>query len=155
MVGPHAIDPVCYDFLLEPDCRLKLMSVCLGPFDKNPTGLKLKMKLRDFKHVSLFHSAQAYKESKGIEQIVFFEARESKFYILCVLTIPEIVISEDICVMISTEKKAKVSKFPPLKFRFWLNAKFVKAGVGGRTSSQNLSADKINYMTLLPQAVSK
>lgn len=149
-MAPHAIDSVCYDFLLDPDCRLKVTSICLGPFDKNPTGLKLKLKLRDFKNVNLFHSNTAYKEGKGMEQIVFFESQESKFYILIALTIPEVVVSEDICVMLSTEKKAKVSKFPPLKFRFWLNAKFIKARVGNSTFVQNVPLEKIDYKSLLP-----
>ena len=40
--------------------------------------------------------------------------------------LPEVVVSEDLCIMISTEKKAKMKNFKPIKFRYWLNAKWVK-----------------------------
>ena len=45
IVAPHAIDPMCFDFLMEANCRLKVTSICLGPFDANPSGLKLKVKM--------------------------------------------------------------------------------------------------------------
>jgi len=54
------------------------------------------------------------------------------------LNLPEIVVTEDICVMISTEKKAKVKNFPPMKFRFWLNAKWIKERAGVNTLGVDL-----------------
>lgn len=86
--------------------------------------------MRDFKNPNIFHSNDAKKEAKGMQQIVVFEAQESRFYVLIIFNIPEIVISEDICIMISTEKKAKISDFPAIKFRYWLNAKWIKERAG-------------------------
>ena len=149
-MAPHAIDPYCFDFLLEPDCRLKLTSICVGPFDRNPTGLKLKVKMRDFKNVNLWHCNEAINEGKSMQQLVIFQANESKFYVLLVFNLPEIVISEDLCIMISTEKKAKIKNFAPIKFRYWLNAKGVKERVGANAFVHNIPVDNIDFKNLLP-----
>ena len=64
--------------------------------------------------------------------------------------LPEIVISEDLCIMISTEKKAKIKNFVPMKFRYWLNAKGVKDRVGMNTFIQNIPVENIALNNLLP-----
>lgn len=46
------------------------------------------------------------------------------FYILISFN-SEIVVTEDICIRINTEEKAKNKLFQPIKFRYWLGAKFV------------------------------
>ena len=71
-MAPHAVDPHCFDFLLEPDSRLKVTSICLGPFDRNPSGLKLKVKMRDFRNANIFHSNEAAKRGAGMQQMVVF-----------------------------------------------------------------------------------
>ena len=111
VVAPHALDPHCFDFLLDPDCRLKVASICLGPFDWNPTGLKLKVKMRDFKNPNLFHSNEAFKTGQGIEQVIAFESQANKFFVVVLLNLAELVVSEDLCIMVSTERKAKAKNF--------------------------------------------
>lgn len=59
---------------------------------------------------------------------------EAKFYVLILFNLPEIVIQSDLCIMISTEKKAKLKNFQPMKFRYWLNAGGVKERVGINTT---------------------
>ena len=111
IVAPHALDPHCFDFLLDPDCRLKVASICLGPFDWNPSGIKLKVKMRDFKSPKIFHSSEAIRNNQGIQQVVTFEAQANKFYVLVMLNLPEVVVSEDVCIMVSTRQKAKIKNF--------------------------------------------
>ncbi len=53
-----------------------MTSICLGPFNINPAGLKLKVKMRDFKNINIFHSNQALKDGKGLEQINLYETQE-------------------------------------------------------------------------------
>ena len=64
--------------------------------------------------------------------------------------LPEIIISEDVCIMISTEKKAKIKNFPPMKFRYWLNAKFVTERAGINTISTQIPVESIDVNCLLP-----
>ena len=89
--------------------------------------------MRDFTNPDVFHCNEAIKEGKGMQQVVIYQLPEAKFYVLVVFNIPEIVIQQDICIMVSTEKKAKIKNFQPIKFRFWLNAKGVKDRVGINT----------------------
>ena len=53
-LAPFTRDPACFDYLLKPERRLKLLTVVIGPFSVNPDGLKIKVKLRDFATVDLF-----------------------------------------------------------------------------------------------------
>ena len=46
-----------------------------------------------------------------MQQVVIYQLPEAKFYVLIVFNLPEIVIQKDICIMISTEKKAKIKNF--------------------------------------------
>ena len=62
-----------------------------------------------------------------------FEAQTNKFYLLVLLNLTEVVISEDVCIMISTKQKAKIKNFQPIKFRYWLNAKWLRQRVGNNT----------------------
>ena len=70
-----------------------------------------------------------------MHQLIAFESQANKFYVLIMFNLPEIVISEDLCIMISTEKKAKMKNFKPIKFRYWLNAKWIKQRAGTNTTS--------------------
>ena len=70
-----------------------------------------------------------------MQQLIVFETQANKFYVLIMLNLPEIVISEDVCIMISTEKKAKMKNFKPIKFRYWLNAMWVKQRAGNNTTA--------------------
>ena len=40
-----------------------------------------------------------------------FEALTNKFYVLVMLNLTEVVVSEDICIMVSTKQKAKIKNF--------------------------------------------
>ena len=117
------------------------MSICLGPFDHNPTGIKMKVKMRDFNDPQIFHSNEALKNEQSVEQLIIFENKAKKFYVLIMLNYPEIVVSEDICIMISTEKRAKIKNYKPIKFRYWLNAKWVKQRAGLNTHSTQVPID--------------
>ena len=90
---------------------MKVTSICLGPFDANPSGLKLKVKMRDFKNPNVFHCNEAIKNGKGMQQVIVYQLPEAKFYVLILFNLPEIVIQSDLCIMISTEKKAKLKNF--------------------------------------------
>lgn len=85
--------------------------------------------------------------------MVIFQAQDSKFYVLITFNLPEIVISEDICIMVSTEKKAKIKDFPDIKFRYWLNAKWIKERAGSSTVTFPMPVDQIDVKCLLPRAV--
>ena len=107
--------------------------------------------MRDFTNENIFHCNEAIKEGKSMQQMVVYMVQEGKFYVLITFNVPEIVTSSDICIMISTEKKAKVKNFPAMKFRFWLNVKGVKDRVGNSTRVLNLPVDSIDWTCLMPK----
>jgi hypothetical protein len=120
---------------MRPVRRLKLMSVLIGPFPAKPSGLKLKLELRDYVHADLFKESEKIANSKAFwnnlkedhekhenfEQKFLFNKLNGSFYVLLTIN-PNIIFQEDICVMLSTKNNADNSKVPTMKFRFWLNA---------------------------------
>ena len=54
---PFVKDPKCFEQFFEPKHRLKLMSICLGPF-KNYPYLVVKLHLKSFEKDSLFTHAK-------------------------------------------------------------------------------------------------
>ena len=79
------------------------MSVCLGPFDRNPDGLKLKVKIRDFPNANLFSKEVNEKDRKGPKfvQTILYNKQKGTFFVLLSFN-AEIVIQDDICIMINT-----------------------------------------------------
>jgi len=51
-------DPSVFDKLLKPKSRLRLMSVCLGPFNQNPISVQFEVKTRDFLKENLFRDSK-------------------------------------------------------------------------------------------------
>ena len=51
--------------------------------------------------------------------------------------------------MISTEKKAKSKQFPPIKFRYWLGAKYITEKVG-KIEQRTSTVENINVNSFMP-----
>ena len=150
LVAPYAYDPQCFNYLFKPECRLRLMSVCLGPFDPPPDGLKLKVKLRDFHNANFFQKDAAAKDRKGPQwlQTILYNRLKGTFFVLLSFN-AEVVVQDDICIMISTEKKAKSKQFPPIKFRYWLGAKYITEKVG-KIEQRTSTVENINVNSFMP-----
>ena len=150
LVAPYAYDPQCFNYLFKPECRLRLMSVCLGPFDRNPDGLKLDVRLRDFPSADLFKKDATAKDRKGPPwlQTILYNKLKGTFFVLLSFN-AEIVVQDDICIRISTEKKAKSKGFQPVKFRYWLGAKYVTQKVG-KIEQRTSTVENINVNSFMP-----
>jgi hypothetical protein len=51
---PYIKDPKCFDHLFMPKNKLKLMSICIGPFKTNPNNYELKLILSSFERDDFF-----------------------------------------------------------------------------------------------------
>lgn len=123
-------DSTCFDHLLKPKNRLKLMTICLGPFKDNPVNLGLKLKLRSFTDPKLFKKAKTKHQHYTTK---FLYSKTSELYYILVIVNDEIVVSEDICLMFSQG----------LRFRYWLNAKYMLEGVGKVNVTRIPDKDKV------------
>lgn len=66
-IAPYLHSPKAFDDMLLAKNRLKLMTVCLGPFTASPTGLDIKLQARDFVQDTLFKK----KEDGLFEKVTF------------------------------------------------------------------------------------
>ena len=81
-------------------------------------------------------------------QTILYNKLKGTFFLLISFN-AEIVITDDICIRISTEEKAKSKLFQPIKFRYWLSAKFVASQVG-KVEQRMQTVDNINVNSFMP-----
>ena len=117
-MAPYLNNPCAFDQLLKPMRRLRLMSVCLGPFTHNPSSVQFEVKARDFLKENLFKPSK----KPNFEKVVL-EDKSSGVYYLLLIIVNQLVIAEDICLQVSSTSAKHI---PPLNFRLWLNATYVE-----------------------------
>ena len=81
-------------------------------------------------------------------QTILYNKLKGTFFVLISIN-AEIVVTEDICIRISTEEKAKSKLFQPIKFRYWLSAKFIAAQVG-KVEQRMQTIENMNINSFMP-----
>eukprot|EP00347_Sterkiella_histriomuscorum_P014418 403360940 len=141
LIVPFLQNPKAFDHLFLPKSRLKLMSLCIGPFKQNPIGINLKVFLRSFENPNLYKSQDKKKVQKQFTEHIIFNKQDENYFILIIFH-EEIAITEDICVKIRTSKIKSNCK---LTFHYWLNARFVSDGVGKVKIQSFQNKDNITF----------
>ena len=59
-------DPTAFDSMLRSKTRMKLLSICLGPFKADPSRFTVNLKLRDFINKDLFHILNGIKIRRAV-----------------------------------------------------------------------------------------
>lgn len=59
LLFPYIKNPKCFDHLFKPKNKLKLMSICVGPFKGNPSNYDLKLSLSSFERDDLCSRSQS------------------------------------------------------------------------------------------------
>lgn len=145
LIAPHIRDPDAFEAVFRPKQHLKLTSICLGPFSVNPDhgkGMKIEIKLDGFDESDLFRRAfldktanpqlgssgsKSRKERKlnptHYSQRAVYDSMMGQYYFL-ILFNSLILIEEDVCIQLKTIQTP--SAIEPMKFKYWLSARFVK-----------------------------
>lgn len=100
----------------KPKNKLKLMSICLGPFKQHP-GYQFKVQLSSYERSSL---------PRRYTQVVLTNKLLKEHYVVIVFT-EELAITQDIKVRVTN---VKLNVPHQIAFYYWLNPQFVMQGVG-------------------------
>lgn len=94
--------------------------MCLGPFETDPSNLRVFLKTRDFLKPDLF---KPIKDGEKHILKTYLQSKQNKkhFYILLLFQ-SEIVVCDDICISVKSNNSNGIA---PLDFRFWLNAGYL------------------------------
>ncbi|CDW87941.1 phosphatidylinositol-trisphosphate 3-phosphatase and dual-specificity protein phosphatase pten-like [Stylonychia lemnae] len=141
LIVPYLQNPEAFNHLFLPKTRIKLMTICIGPFKLNPSSMNIKISLRSFENPDLFKKSQKNKIRKSYSQNNVYNKQADSFFILLVIH-EDISFAEDLCIKI---KSTNLTSSQKLTFHYWLNARFVSDGVGKVQISTFMNKDQIIF----------